>query len=1325
MTYDPRSISKGSIPLLVIFGLILPSDVVKASITTTPIPLQAGQTYIIPSPIDLSNMYDYQVMVAQCGTNAAQPSCITAMNQFLSDVYLMVPDTKSYVTTLNDKVSSNKDKSTAKQTSLSSLQTTISTWITNLATLTQSMDAADTDYYNKLGYIVSSVSALQDAQSSPVITAASTLDSTMQTKLNDLDTAATDFLSSRRDQVKGVADYIYSLFKNEQAVVAYNAANARKTASASATTLQNQMNDIRGYFQGNMTTEANNLAGMKLRVAAAKADADAKAAGAKATIVNTVQAGIADAMTAAYAAFQTQAASVQSAIDAERNSSITTYDGYLSQALKDNAAADADINTNLTGTQTGLNQLTQSVDLKLSGANTTATGTLETLTASQGNYQKSINSKITALNASISTYVTKAGQTTSNIFGQSQSFMQSFSNLATDAASAAQGSMKAGASAEASNLSGLNSIIGSLSGGASASSSASASVMADQVNGARESAARTNLKQVAALADAINTMNALVELLKSKLAFASDKQDVNTNSIQGLLTNGADRLLATLNEITKQATDSVNAISTSTGGKLGDMKLASNKAQQDLNNQLSEIGRGLNGQINSVTVKRNDVVQSASVLEDDGAQFANQIAKANKDLYSKVQELQKKISSDWQVVSDANARFSSAVNTTLTGFETSANKMADDQLAAAQKYIGDQSLQFSGLVSDSVKTSLDAQQSALTAANAAVADLQSAAQQTQVDASKLVSDTVNAVAATVTSANLVPPLLVQVGSETDAKLVKLKTVAITALNGKIDQSKSDLLKTISEYTTGYRKNSTDLLDPVDTSVKTLATSVKAQQDLLNKLFPAGTALFSLSADDFKSLLESASSQVSKAQLDLDSKYSSLNSDLVSAYTNLSTLIADAGNSVQALTANVSSGLAGSKLALQQQIQSDKSELDDFGSSQVEKFLEAKSAEEAATRALVAGKQSDSDSVISNGNKKFQEIVESVTGLSTSESAKQEALANAMDDIVKSVIDSSGNNAMVLQNIQSQFETLKSSAAGISDKLKSSLDHAVTSLTAASKTAAANLDSQIAQQNHKSLVSIGSLGDRLAFAMDTLAKNSDEDQASLASADADAWALAQAVQALGEDAKSNIRAALTKILSGQSRIEDVIKSSSNVDVAQLTTMSDVIDAFVAAVEKNVEDVSGSFEKQTGKLTDFDSAIPTLVASYKSAIDKAITNARLLTSQLSADASSYQRLVNATRTDASKAVQDAQASLVTAKAAFPVALDTMKNVIRKAVEAVEDSQDVLAKGLIDAAQASEGNIAGKLRAFRSARHRESYSLSTESVELPTAAPRLVLS
>jgi hypothetical protein len=1244
------------------------------------------------------------------------------MNQFLSDVYLIVPDTKGHVSTLNDRVSSNQGKSTYKQSALASLQTTINAWITNLVKVTQDMNTGDTNYYNNLGNIVSNISALQDPNSSPTILQVTALNTAIQDRLNLLNSAAAQYLSVQRDNVKNIANYIYDLYKNDQAIVGNSASNLLTTESAKAATLQTQINDLRSYFQSNLTNEASNVAALKIRVAAAKADSDTRAQAAKATILSNIQSGVATAMTSANTAFQSQLAQVQTQIDARRNSSFASYDGLLSQALANNAALDAVINTNLSGSQSSYTALSQQVDLNVNGANSTATGTLDTLTSGQAKFQSNINSQIGTLNGSISAYVEKVAQTSSNIFGQSQTFMQSFSNLASDAASSASGSMKAGATADANSLSGLNSVVGDVSGGAASRSASSATAMADQLAAAKDSAAVTNMKQLVALADAINTMNALVSLLKAKLGFSSDKQGVQATSVQGLLTTGAASLSKTLNAITRKATNTANSVIKSTSIKLNQMKAISNEGKRRLDTRLADIRRVLDKQITSVTLRRNGAVNLGQKVVNDGGTFAQRIAAANTDLANKVGVLQADINSKWQVVNETNMQFRAAVNASLTGLSTQANAMADAQLAAALSYVGNKSMDFSGLISQSQARSLTAQAGSLSAAMAAVRDLQNITNATQIDAYKLARDTVIAVNATVNSALLLPPILVSASQAADLRLVNIKNNGTVAFNARVDALSRSLYSTIANYTSSYRNSSTSQLDPVNASIQALGQALNTQVQLMNVLFPAGVNIFNLSSDQFVSLLNNASAAVASASSSIDSRYTALYANLTNAYNTLAAQINAAGTAAQTLAANVSSGVSGSQLVAQQQIFNDKASFETYANTVVNQFIANRSREEDATRSMAGANQASFDAIILSGSRAITSIMSQIQNVSASEAAKQAVLADAMDDIVQALIAMSGSNALVIQNLQSQLQTLQTSASGLSAKLNASLSSAIGSLSAASQKAANDVQAKIAQQNYQALTSIGSLGDRLALAMDTLSSGSAADQASLASADSEAWALAQAVQALGADAKTNVRAVLQKILAGQTSVAEVLRAKNTVNVAQMNTVSDVISGFVTLIQGYVTNVTNSFNDQLGKLSDFDKAIPVVVSAYRTSVNGAVTQAKYMVQQINATAINYNTLVNQTEKDAAMALQDAQARLEYATGNYSVSIDNLKAEIKAAAEAVEDSQDSLAKGLIAASQTSRSNVINKLRSFRAQKARETFNLATEDVQAPSEAPRI---
>ena len=1316
---------KGSNIALLLASLVcIRFNLVDAQITTTPAPLQAGQKYIVPDPNTLSTLPDYQTMIAQCSANSSTTACIASMNQFLSDVYLIVPDTKTYITNLNDQVTSNNDQATYKKNSLATLQTTVNTWIANLVKVTNDMNTADTTYFNTLMGSLADIAALRDEQSSSVFQAANTQKTAMLDRLSQLNAAATQFLSVQRDSVKNVADYVYDLFKNDQAIIGNTASTALAAEQTKADALQAAIAALRRNFQGNITSQSGNLDALKVKVASAKADADNKAADTRTSIATQIQSGLDAAMAAASTAFQSQSATVQAAIDKKRTDSYAQYDSIIASAISTNDALDTAIQTNISAAQTSNGQLSQLAELNINGAQSAGAGAVETLTSSQQKFQSTVNGQISTLNQTLSEYVDKVASTSKNVYGQSQTFMQSFSNLATNAAQQATGSMTSGAVSDATALSSLNSVIGGVSGSSSSQSSTAASAMADQVSSARDSATITSVKQVAALGDAINTLNSLISLLKGKLGYSNDKQTTQAGSIQDLLTQSNSQLTNTLSGIAKQVQDKTVSLTQSTWDQLRDMKSISASGKRTLESQIGAISRKLSTDLNTLSVKRSDVISKAQQASYSGAQNARQIAAANDGIAAQVSALVDDVNTKWKTVTDSNSQFNSSIIAAISAVQSQANAAADSQLQAALSSIRSALSSFSSAVNQTAAAANSSQNSLVATASSVATDLTASANKTQSDAAKLASDTVAAAVAAIASAQLVPPILTQLSAASHAKLQAISSNATSAFQARVDVAKADLIASIQNWASQYRTNSFSQLNGLNQSVQSLSTAVANEVSYRDKLFPGGVNPFSLSSDDFKSLLNNATSSVSNASNSLDSTYGSLDASLTSLYTSLSSEIGTINAHIQTIGPNVSAAISGATIGLQNQVNSDLAKLQSYGDQLVTAFIANRTAEERAASQMMASNKASLDLVIQAGNQNAQQVMTQFQSVSDSEEAKQATVADAMDDIVQSLISMSGNNAMVLQNIQNQFQALQSTSGGLTQKLNTSLTNAITAVSAASAKAAADMQIQIADQNRNAIRSIGNLGDRLSLAMDTLEKGSAEDLASLSSADADAIALAKAVEAMGDDAKTNIREMLQKILTGQTTVADVLKSRSAVNVAQMTTVSDVISGFITTMQSYISDITSTFDNEQAKLTDFDQAIPVVVNSYESARAVALANARAVLRQAQATAQSYATLVNATEADAADAIADARDRLSSAAVSNDENISQIKAQIKSAVEAVEDSQDRLSSGMISAAGTSWTNIVSKLRAFRTAKGKDTYSLSTEKLSAPTAAPRIVI-
>lgn len=1305
--------------LLVVF-VVLASQAGLADATTGVV---IGKKYIVPSPNDLPNMINYVNMVNQCSLGPSRTECNTAMTQFLSDLYLMVPDTRAYIKDLKDKVATDKDVVTVKKNSLQALQTTVDTWSGNLIRATDSLNADETDYYKKLGDLQASIAAMRDETTSPVLTAATTQRKAILDQLAALSTAASTFLSTQRTNVKTTADYVYQLFKNDQAIIAADAASSLKQSTDQSATLLASIDELRQNFQRNVTAESANMDTMELKVAEAKSDSDNRIATTKTTIAANILAALDAAMATSRAAYTTKLAAVTAAIDKQRTDAYAVFDAALAKAVKADSDATAVIESNLTATQTAVDALKSLVDVKILSASQAQNDTLKTLDSTQATSMSRINTQVGSLNTTLTEYATKAAATTKTVFARHQTFMGNFANLASDAAGQLGGQMASDAHTDGNSLSDLNGYIGGLSGSAQAQSENAAVSMSESITGTRESAAMTTMRQITALADSVDSITALVSLLKAKLGYSSDKNDVQMRSVSDLLRFGTDGLTKTLQAVSGQVAASATAVSKDVGKKLQQVSAASRDGKRALDAQLSTIRANLDGQINEVTMRRTDATALAEKVAYDGSKNAQKIAGSNAELGTKVTALRNDLSGKWNVVTGTNADLAAAVNTALSALWTQASTMADTQKASGLAYVAGKQDQFSSAVNASQATALSAQTAAINAAAAVVAAIGTDLNSSQSNTLQVVNDTILAVNATVNSAKLLPAVLVSIATDAEVSAAQMRDAAISRLRAKVDRVRSELMGNITARTSSYSNTSDSQLAPVNASLVALEQSIKSQLALRDALFPDGVDLFNLSADAFRNRLTVATASVRNASSSLSNRYQGLESAMNNIYATLVGSMNAVSNKASVLESSFAPSVDQAVLDAQQRIDSNKTAFNAYADALIGEFANNVSVETTAASAVVNSDIAAFDAVMTNASAITQKVLDDAVLRAQTDETKQAALADSMDEIVQSLIAIAGTNGGLLETLKNQFISLQSSTGGIGPALNASLANAIASVSQASVAAQTALQAKIAQQNRAAIGNMASLGDRLAFAIDTLKSGSQSDLASLQDADADALALAKAVGALGDDAKNQIREVLEKVLSGEQTMDEVLSARSSANVAQMTTVEDVIGAFVDAVQSYISKTSASYDSEEQKLLALESAVPAVIQLFETARGSAMSNTKVIAGQADGLATSYLNMVGSLTSDAEAAMSEAQARLTTAHTALPDEVKRIEKLIKDAVETVEDSQDQVAQQILDAAITTRKNVSTKIRAFRTAKNKPTYALDVEEVELPTVAPRLV--
>ena len=1284
-----------------------------------------GKKYVVPAPDDLNNMADYTNLTSQCAANKSSPNCVYALNQFISDMQLMIPDTSQQIRSLSDKIVTDQGITSQKQTQITALQAAVNTLSAQLIAAATSLDAMDDTYYNQLADINANVAALLDPQTSQVYVMANAQRQSMLDTLQALSDAANAYLVAQRSAVTNTANYVFQLYKNDQAIIQADAGNQLGIATDLARNISNQIDSLRQYYQGNLTTESTNLDAQRAKIVAAKADADSKLQAAKDAMASTVLAGIDSAMTTTRTAYNKQLTNVTAIIDAIRTNSYASFDAALAtvQGLENNVTAVID--ANLTTAQASLDALKSLVDVRLQAAGAARDDASKTLLANQQSAMALTSQNGATLNASISQYLTKTSGVTSRIFGASQAFMTNFANLASDAAAATSGTMKSGATADGNSMSDLNGYIGDMSGQAFAQSTGAAGAMAGSIDSARSSMAMTNIKQIVALANSINTITTLVNLLKAKMGLSSDRVDGQISSIQGLLDYSLNALQATLTQITTQTSNSALQLATDANARLAQIDQIANDGRRASAAQLSDVSRDFNAQLAAVAAKRAEASAMGQGVVADAGALAKKIADANNDLSTKVAALQLAVSQKWDTVSASNTAFASAVTAGLAQLAANAAQLVQAQQQQALTYIQNQQNSFTQTVSSTQTTALTAQSSSINGLANVTTSLLANLRGAQANASKTVTDTTALANSALDTLRLAQPAVAAMEANATTSAQQAAFTAVARMKARVDAARATLLDSARTQTQTFLTNNLPQLDSLNASITALDAQVTAQVAVRDSIFPDGGDPFDLSPDAFQAKVANATSSVTNATQSLASRYASLNSGLSEVYQRLVASDNAVYQRVYAMGTKMDEQLNVATAAAQESVTADAANFTAFAASVIDSDSTASAAQREAALNASGVRTAQFDAMIESAKATANATMSEITDLSAAESQKQAMVADAMDSIIQSLIAADGGNAGLLLKLRNQFARMQSSTFGLGDKLNSSLTNAIASISSASAAAESALQAKIQASNRKSLQGVESLGNRLAYAMDTLDQGSAADKASLQNADSDAVALAQSVAGLGDQAKAQIRDILNKVLSGQMTMDDVLTAKSNMNIAQMQTVEDVIAAFSDAMNSHLVSVQKIYQDEIDRVTTFRDAVPGVLATYESSRQTALRAAQALVDETNATAIAYAQTATSVIADTGAAVDDARAKVGAMTNAIPDQLTQIRNAIKNAVLQVEASQDSVTEGIRAAALTIRSLVANKLRVFKVAKNKPNYALLVESVAAPTLAPMIAIS
>ena len=1306
----------------VAFALMFASRINHVSGSGTSV--NVGKTYVVPPPSELPNLVDYTNLTQQCSQSTSSPSCVWAMNQFISDLNLMLPDTKTFISNLVQQITTDQNQAQYKSTHIQSLIATVNTLSSQLIQNAATLDAADDSYYSNLGTLQSLVAATVNQQTSPVYAMANAEASSMTTRLNALQAAVSSYLAEERSAITSTANYVYQLFKNDQGIIQNDAQAQMKTISGQATNLTHLIGELRSEYQGNVSLQTTNLNTQNQQLIQAEASADAAVTAAERSIASTIQAGLSSAMESTTSVLNSQVANVSSSIDSLRTDSYTQFDSAFNAITASNANATAQIEANISSAQASINTLNNLVAVNVQAAHASQQSALRNLNSTQTSQQARLAQNAQTLNQSVSDYTAKAASVTNSVFGSSQQFMAQFAGLAQSAAAQAGGSMAGSATSTGDSMSSLNSYIGSMSGSAYAQSQGAAADMADAISNTRQSAAMTSVQQLKALSDAINTISTLVALLKAKLGYSSDQNGVQASSIQQLVNATATDLQQTINSVSNSIAGQTYASAQTAQAELNKAGNAVAEGKQRVLKKFNEILNSVQSRISQVAVKRTNAVTTGQNIASGLGSIASKLANSNLNLSNQIAALIANINSSWATVSDSNSNLSQAVAASLNQLTNAASELGKNQTANSLQYISDQLTSFKALVHQTQISALAAEATSVDVANRTMQSLASEMNNTLASSYKVVNSTMFAANVTLGAIKQIPSVLIGLAASGASKIDQAAANATVTMESRVDQVKAALLSQISETTSRYLNNGYAQISPVTEALNRLQSQLVAERQLQQAVFPEGMDLLNMNSSEFASTLAKASLSVSNASSSLGDIYNDLASNLSSTYGELSAGIDSVHQRSSTLEPNVSAAVEQALVSAQANISSTQGMFLDFGSDLVKKVIAKGAMQVQSERDLTAKDFALFKSIIDSAVNKTTATMAQVSNATAVQQANQAAVASALDQIVHTLSTVSGGNTKLLLDIQGQFNKLQSSTSGLGNSLNTSLSTALVSASSAAADSERNAQNSIQATAGQSAAQMADLGDRLRNALAAINSGSAMDISSLSQSDAQAMELAKTVEALGTNTSSRIHTVLSQILSGQSSVSDVLNASANLQIANLNSAEDVIVAFTHSVNDFMSQTQVMYQTQDDKLSAFNATVPAVLAKYHQERALALASSQSVIKEANATAFSYNKTEQNLISDTSAAITQANYQLGNMTVEIPAQISAIKQAIQKAVLAVEDSQDSVGTSLIKATQSAKANIVGKLRSFRTQKHMPSYSLSVEDVNLPTPAPLIAI-
>ena len=1283
--------------------------------------VKVGKTYVVPPPSEIPNLADYRNLIQQCNPDPTTQNCNWAMSQFISDLNLMLGDTYRFLNNLMQQITTDQTVASYKSSQIQGLISMVDTLSTQLMQNAQHMDISDDHFYGLLSQLQGSVAAIVNEQSSPVYAQARAEQASITSRLSALDGAVSTYLAQERAAVTDTANTVFQLFKNDQAIIQNNAGSQMKSIAGQAEALTSQISDLRGFYQGNLTEQTSNLNTQTQELIKAEASADGAVLSAQKTIASTIQAGISNAMASTATVLTNQIANVTNAIDSIRTSSYGQFDSAFQVISASNANATAKIDANISAALAAITTLSNLVTVNVQAAQAAQQNALKNLNSTQASQQSRLAQNSQTLNQSIADYTAKAASVTSSVFASSQNFMSEFANLAQSAASQAGGSMAGSATKTGDSMSTLNSYIGSMSSDAYAQSQGAAADTAKALANARQSAAMTSVAQLTALSTAVNTITALVDLLKGKMGYSSDQTGVQFSSVEQLVNASTTDLQKTINSVTAAISKKAYAAAEDAQKKLNS---AANKAAQGKQSTLTQFNKiidSLQSKISDIAVKRTNAVTVGENTASSISAMASKLASSNADLATQVNRLLSNINANWAAVTGSNKNLISAVNTSLSQLKNSATALASNQNSSSLAYIANRLTSFKTLVNKTQVSALAAQVSAVKAANTTMQSLAKQINATLNATNTLVNNTMFAANSTLNSVKAIPAVLVGMASNGLITISQSAANATATMQAKVDQVKNTLLAQIKAAGSKYLENSYSQLNPVTSAMDLLQAQLVAGQQLKQTVFPDnGMSVLKMNSTEFSTTLGIASRSVKNASDSLGDIYKNLTANLSATYNALSGNINSIGRAVSLLEPNVSAAVSSALQAAQTNVSATRKKFQDYATGLVNKVILDGKAQVKLERNITNANMVAFKAMLNSAINKTSVIMNQVKNATESQQANQAAIASALDQMVKTLSSVSGGNSALLLRIQSQFQNLKSSTGGLADSLNKSLSTALQSASVSAAQAEADAKKKVEITAGESAAAMTDLGQKLNFALSVLNSGSKSDIKSLGQSDAEVLKLAQSVEALGSGTSKRVQEVLSKILSGQTTVADVLSASANMRIANLKSVEGVMAAFTKSVNDFMTQTSLMYNDEIKKLETFNATVPAVLAQYQTGRALALTAAQSLVDQANLTAQNYNKTEQNLITDTNAAITQANFQLGNMTLSIPAQIADIKKAIVSAVESVETSQDAVAKSLITATQDAKSTVVNKLRNFRTQKKKPKYSLDVENVALPTQAP-----